>query len=204
MVIRWSVVVTTLLVTTTLVAGCSGSDDPSEQASARPTTLTQLDTAGVQVARAEFCDRVPEAAVRDALAAEPAEQTDWGNGDPVPGSGDSGDLGHELGCSWTTGDGTAARAWVFGRPVDAELAAVLVRQAGERKRCTTAPSSDFGSPSVLQTCALADGVQRVRRAGLLGDSWLTCEVAGPKAADPGSRLDGWCVAVVGALDLDAG
>lgn len=204
MVREWSVVVTTLLLTTTLVAGCSGSDDPSEQVSARPTTLAELDTAGVHVARAEFCDRVPEAAVRDALAAEPSEQDDWGNGDPVPGADDPDDLGHELGCSWTTGGGTAARAWVFGRPVDAEFAAVLVRQAGERKRCTTATSSDFGSPSVLQTCTLAGGVQRVRRAGLLGDSWLTCEVAGPRAADPASRLDSWCVAVVGALDLDAG
>jgi hypothetical protein len=204
MVPRGSVVVAAALATVALAAGCGGSDDPSEQPSARATTLAQLDIAGVQVARAEFCDQVPEAAVLDALGSEPAEQDDWGNGDPVPGSDDRGDLGHELGCSWTTGDGTAARAWVFGRPVDADFAATLVRQAGERKRCTTATPRDFGSPSVLQTCALTGGVERVRRAGLLGDSWLTCEVAGPQAADPPSRLDAWCVAVLGALDLDAG
>lgn len=204
MVRRWSVAVTAVVATLVLAAGCGGSDDPSERASARPTTLAQLDVAGVQVARAEFCDGVPEAAVRDALAAEPSKQDDWGNGDPVPGSDDPGDLGHELGCSWTAGDGTTARAWVFGRPVDADFAATLVGHAGERRRCTAAAASDFGSPSVLQTCRLPGGVERVRRAGLLGDSWLTCEVAGPRAADPRSRLDAWCAAVVSALDLDTG
>lgn len=203
MVRRGSVVVVMVVTTAVLAAGCGGSDAPSEQPSARATTLAQLDLAGVQVARAEFCDRVPEAAVRDVLGSEPAKQDEWGNGDPVPGSGDNGDVGHELGCSWTT-DRTDARAWVFGRPVDADFAAVLVRQAGERKRCTAASTSDFGSSSVRQTCTLAGGVERVRRAGLLGDSWLTCEVAGPKSADPGSRLDAWCAAVVGALDLSSG
>lgn len=204
MVRRWSVVVAAVLVAVPLTAGCSGSDDPEDRASAGPTSLAQLDTTEVQVARVEFCEQVPDAAVEAALGGEPTKEDAWGNGDPVPVSDDPGDLGHELGCSWGSADGAAARAWVFGRPVDAELAGVLLRQAGERQRCTAAASSDFGSVSVLQTCALAGGVQRVRRAGLLGDSWLTCELAGPKADDPGSRLDAWCLAAVGALDLDAG
>lgn len=222
MVRQWSVVVTTLLVTTTLVAGCSRSDDSSDQPSTRPTTLAQLDIAGIQVARVEFCDRVPKDAVRDVLGGEPEGRDAWGNGEiapldagvdvgAVPGSPPPeeisdlrGDLMHELGCVWTRGGTATARAWVFGRPVDADFAATLVGQAGERKRCTAAPSSDFGSPSVLQTCTVAGGVQRVRRAGLLGDSWLTCEVAGPRSADPGSRLDAWCAAVVSALELSSG
>lgn len=191
-----------VLATVVLMAGCNDSDGPSEQASARPTTLAQLDVAAVTVARVEFCDQVPEAAVRDALGGDPADRAQWGNGDPVPDSGDAGNLGHELGCSWTAADGTAARAWVFGRPVDDAFAGILVQQAGQRKRCTATPSTDLGNPSVLQTCTLEGGVQRVRRAGLLGDSWLTCEVAGPQAAEPRGRLEAWCVAVVGALDLE--
>lgn len=222
MVRRWSVVVAAVLVAAPVLAGCSGSDEPSGQASARPTSLAQLDTAAVEVARVEFCDRVPKDAVRDVLGGEPEGRDSWGNGEiapldagvdggAVPGSPPPeevsdlrGDLMHELGCVWTRGGTATARAWVFGRPVDADFAATLVDQAGERKRCTAASSSDFGSPSVLQTCTVAGGVQRVRRAGLLGDSWLTCEVAGPRSADPGSRLDAWCAAVVSALELSSG
>lgn len=195
-----------------LAAGCSGSDDPSAASTAPPTPITELDVTAVRLARVEFCDRVPAAAVRHALGGAVEDEASWGNGDPVPGDA-AGDVAHELGCAWTATDGTAARAWVFARPVTADFAGTLVRQAGALEGCTAEAAPVFGSPALLQTCARPDGTQRVRRAGLFGDTWLTCEVTlGPSTADPigadriaadgahRERLDTWCAAVVSVLD----
>ena len=200
MVARARLVVAALLVGP-LLAGCSGSDDPPAESSARPTPLANLDLAAVRLARAEFCDRVPDSAVEAALNGKPEASDDWKTGDPVPGAdGGTGEVGHEIGCAWTGAGGAAARAWLFARPVTADFAVVLVRDAGRQQSCTAAQTPTFGTPAVLQTCALADGVQRVRRAGLFADTWLTCEVSG--AADPtlARRTDRWCAAVVSALD----
>ncbi len=203
--------VTTLLVTTTLVAGCSGSDDPSERASARPTTLAQLDVAGVQVARAEFCDRLPGAAVRDALGGDSETDDAWSNGDPMPEDPD-GEVAQEFGCAWGSSDGTRATAWVFATPVTAPFAATIVKRVGEGPDCTGYAATVFGDPGMLQVCFLPDGLVEMRRAGLFGDTWLTCEVtlrrstADRVEADKAhrQRLDAWCAQVVAALDLSAG
>ena len=196
-----------VLLTAALTAGCSGGDKSTTSApTARPTPLAKLDAARIRVARAAFCDRVGTGEVRRALGAEPDTDESWGNGDPVPspsatGSAGSGDVGHELGCGWTTSTGTAARAWVFARPVTAQLAGTLVAQAGRRPGCTASQDGVFGRPAVLQTCTDAAGTARVRRAGLFGDTWLTCELTGPTASRPRTRLDAWCAAVVAALDV---
>ena len=200
MVARARLVVAALLVAP-LLAGCSGSDDPPAESTARPTPLAKLDVASVRLARAEFCDRVPDSAVEAALGGKSEADDGWKNGDPVPGAdGESGEVGHEIGCAWTGAGGAAARAWVFARPVTADFAGVLVRDAGRQQGCTAEQTPTFGTPAVLQTCTLSDGVQRVRRAGLFADTWLTCEVSG--AADPtlARRTDRWCAAVVSALD----
>ena len=178
------------------VAGCS-SDDPAAEPTARATPISRLDIGAIRLVRAEFCDRVPDAAVRDALGADLEADESWGNGDPVPGSSGTGDVGHEIGCGWSAADGSAARAWVFARPVSADLAGSLVRQAGRQKGCTAARTREFGSIALLQTCTLPVGTERVRRAGLFGDTWLTCEVTGsPDRLH--ARADGWCAAVVAA------
>ena len=202
---RWSAFVAVALVAV-LAAGCSGGDKPrADPATARPTPLAKLDTGTLRIARATFCDQVAPAEVRRALGAKPDADLHWGNGDPVPSTGPggsttgSGDVGHELGCAWTTTAGSAARAWVFARPVAADFAGTLVAQAGHQSGCTAAPARSFGSPAVLQTCTQAGGTERVRRAGLFGDTWLTCELAGPAASRPRARLDDWCAAVVAAL-----
>jgi hypothetical protein len=109
-------------------------------------------------------------------------------------------VAHELGCAWTGPGGTHARAWVFGRPVADAFASTLVRQAGRQTGCTSDPAPTFGTPALLQTCTLAGGVQRVRRAGLFGDTWLTCELIGAASAESRARLDTWCASVVAALD----
>ena len=200
MVARARRVVAALLVAP-LLAGCSGSDDPPAESTARPTPIAKLDVAAVRLARAEFCDRVPDEAIEEALVGEAEADDGWKNGDPVPGAdGGSGEVGHEIGCSWTGSGGAAARAWVFARPVTADFAGLLVRQAGRQQGCTAEPTPTFGTPAVLQTCTLPDGAQRVRRAGLFADTWLTCEVSGAAAPTLARRTDRWCAAVVSALD----
>jgi len=202
MVSSWRVAVAALLLAPVL-AGCS-SDEPAAEATAAPTPIAKLDVAAVQLARATFCDRLPDAAVRRALGGDLDTDESWGNGDPLPGDDGSGDVGHEIGCGWTSAAGSSARAWVFARPVDASLAGSMVVQAGRLKGCTAERTPTFGSPAVLQTCTLTGGVQRVRRAGLFGDTWLTCEVSGPSSETPRDRADGWCASVVAALDTNGG
>jgi hypothetical protein len=189
-----------------LLAGCSGSDDSSAEKTARPTPIAKLDVAAVRLVRAEFCERLPDSAVEAALGGKPESDDSWTNGDPVPGSAGtaadsgSGDVGHELGCAWAGRDNTAARAWVFARSVDAGFAGALVQQAGQQQGCTAEQTPAFGTPAVLQTCTLPGNVQRVRRAGLFGDTWLTCEVSGVSSPTLARRTDRWCAAVVAALD----
>jgi hypothetical protein len=204
MVRRASLVLAALVLTQGL-AGCSGSDEPQAKRTAAPTPVEDLVVAEVRLVRGAFCDRVPGPAVEAALGAEADADDAWSNGDPVPGSGEgSGEVGHEIGCAWTGPAGAAARAWVFARPVSTDLAATLVADAGRQQGCTAEPTPTFGAPAVLQTCTLADGVQRVRRAGLFGDTWLTCEVSGATSGDVGRRTDRWCAAVVAALDSGSG
>jgi hypothetical protein len=204
---RRSTVVAVVL-TAALAAGCSGGSKGASgtPTTARPTPLTQLVTGRVTIARATFCDQVASAEVRRALGAKPGDAAHWDNGDPVPSAAPggsaattSGDLGHEIGCAWTTTTGAAARAWVFARPVTADFAGTLVAQASHQAGCTAAQAPHFGSPSLLQTCSRPGGTERVRRAGLFGDTWLTCELSGPASSQPRRHLDDWCAAVVASL-----
>ena len=210
---RWSAVVAVALVPA-LAAGCSGGDrsGADKPATARPTPLAKLDAGTVRIARATFCAQVSATEVRRALGAKPDADQQWGNGDPVPSSAPSnsgtspatgsptgsGDVGHELGCAWTTTAGAAARAWVFARPVTPDFARTLVAQAAHARGCTAEQAAHFGNPTLLQTCT-EGGVERVRRAGLFGDTWLTCELSGPASTRPRARLDEWCAAVVASL-----
>ena len=199
MVGRPVLVVAALLVAGVL-AGCSGSDHSAPKVTPSPTPIGKLDTGSVRLVRAGFCDHVAASAVTAALGGKATGDQSWGNGDPVPdATGSSGDVGHEIGCAWTGADGAAARAWVFARPVPSAFATSLVGQAGRQPGCTAAAAPVFGSPSVVQTCTLPGNVQRVRRAGLFGDTWLTCEVSGPTAPDLEKRTDRWCAAVVSAV-----
>ena len=60
----------------------------------------------------------------------------------------------------------------------------------------------YGKPTVTQVCRRAGGEQRVRHAGLFGQTWLSCEVAAPSAEAAGirDRADAWCVQVANALN----
>jgi len=181
------------------VAGCGGHDTPATKApSARPTSLAQLNPSTMRVVRVAFCDLVPQVAVAKALVAKPTKLSTWRDGGRVPGTAG---VGHEFGCAWSGPHARTARAWVFARPVTAVFARTVIRSAEEDAGCRVATARGFGSPSVVQTCVRTGTAPRVRRAGLFGGTWLTCEVSGhDRLARLQARATAWCVSVASALD----
>ena len=189
-----------LLASLLLFGACSGSNDP-EPAAAAADRIAELEPGSMDLVRVDFCDVVPPLAVRAALRGPSTAKEGWGNGDRPPLDDSATDLTHEFGCSWTRPGGFAARAWVFARPVTAAFADRVISSARARAGCTTTRGTDFGSPSMTQTCELPRNRGRVRHAGLFGDTWLTCEIAGPRGkAQPRNRADAWCARVASALD----
>lgn len=191
-----------LAVVVAVTAACSSST-PEAEPEPSPTPIADLRTAEVDLPRLEFCGLVPDAAVADALGGPAEDDASWGNGEGLdlaaPGAeGRSRDVQavQEVGCAWTRGEVTA-RAWVFARPVTPALARSVVRQAGRERGCETPRGPGFGTPSVLQVCE-RDGDRRVRHAGLFGQTWLACEVAGPRVED--EQAEQWCVTLVNSLD----
>jgi hypothetical protein len=190
------------LVLALLLAGCAGDDGEEAAPTASPTPIAQLNTAALDVPRIEFCPLVPDEAVSDALGAEPASDTAYGNGEETRLPGLGSDVVHEIGCSWTAEDGTVARAWLFARPVDAAFARTVIASGKDAKGCRLVEGPAYGRPSSTQVCRLPRGEQRIRHAGLFGQTWLTCEVSSAKGApaDLRARTDRWCVEVVNAVN----
>lgn len=187
-----------------LAAGCTDGQPAKEPRSVAPTPLAKLDAAKLRIARIDFCKLVEPAAVNDALGGPTGTVDSWGNGQRAPvGFGDaaSDQVVQELGCSWTSGD-SAARAWVFARPLDTAAAQQVVDSVRREPGCRTTPGGRFGAPSYAQACGAPGQPQRVRLGGLFGQSFLTCEVEGGVAvAELKKRADRWCVVV--ASDLNA-
>ncbi|MET3963057.1 hypothetical protein ABIE44_002991 [Marmoricola sp. OAE513] len=180
-----------------LAGGCGGDEEPVEKA---PTSIADLDVTGIRIARAPFCDLVPTESVTAALGAKATSSRTWGNGDPVPGS--PSDLAHELGCGWSAPSGDNARAWVFARPVDPAFARSTLASVQKKSGCRTRTEVGFGTPSLVQRCPAPGNATRIRYAGLLGNSWLTCEVTShAQLATIRSRTDAWCAAVADALEV---
>ena len=189
-------VVATLL----LAAGCS--QDETSAPKPTPTPLASLNTSAMQVPRIEFCTLVPDSAVRQALGGKPDSDTSYGNGDRVDLPGVGREVVHEIGCSWSTDAGASARAWVFGRPVDDAFARKAIASSRATHGCRVTPAPAYGDPSLTQTCRLPGGGNRVRHAGLFGQTWLSCEVGDPtgNVAAVRERADRWCVDVANALN----
>jgi hypothetical protein len=199
---RAAVVVAGVLASALAFGGCS---DEEERAAPEPepTPIGRLNTTAMQIPRIQFCPRIDPGAIADALGVEPDDDRSWGNGDEAQVlAGGRSDVVQELGCEWTTEDGASARAWVFARPVTPRLAAQVVRDAVGQRGCRTAGNAGFGRPSYRQACRV-DDTQQVRRAGLFGQTWLTCELTVPGATparEVTQRADAWCVEVVNALN----
>lgn len=184
-----------------LLAACGGAEQKAAPKPA-PTPIAKLDTVAMQVPRIEFCGLLPRSALTAALGAKQDSVTAYGNGDEQEISGVGKDVLHELGCAWTTTGGVIARAWVFARPIDAAFARKVISSSTRSTRCRAVPGSLFGKPSTTQTCRFPDGSQRVRHAGLFGQTWLTCEIEASDTSAPRlrSRTDAWCVEVANALN----
>ena len=167
-----------------------------------PTPLASLNTTAMQIPRIEFCKLVPAAAVHQALVTKPDSDSSYGNGDEVDLPGVGKQVVHEIGCSWSTDDGSTARAWVFARPVDAAFGKTVIAASKKTDGCRAAPGPSYGEPSVTQICRPSGGGARVRHAGLFGETWLTCEVSDPanEVADVRERADQWCSEVATALN----
>jgi len=138
----------------------------------------------------------------EALGGRPQSDSSYGNGDVSEVGGGSRDVVHEIGCSWTGKDGATARAWVFAQPVDVSFARRVIASNGRTKGCRAVGGAAYGKPTTTQLCRFPDGTVRIRHAGLISSTWLTCELGG-RAADESvlrARADRWCVEVVNALN----
>ncbi|SDR71370.1 hypothetical protein SAMN04488570_0122 [Nocardioides scoriae] len=192
-----------------LLGGCSSSGGPVATATPSPTPMSRLETNALELPRIDFCSLVPDDAVADALgnasgADERPRSAAYGNGDQLALADIGRDRVQELGCSWSAG-GTAARAWLFARPADAALARRVRAEAAERTGCRVV-DAPFGRAAFRQSCDATQDRQRVRYAGLFDQTWLTCEVAGPRdvgaagqQASTRRRAEQWCVRVASSL-----
>jgi len=192
-----------LLACVLVLAACSG-DEETAAPEPEPTPIANLNTRAMQIPRIQFCPRIDPDAVEAALAGRPDDDRSYGNGDEaeVLERGRA-DVVQELGCEWSTEEGVHARAWVFARPVTPRLARRLVSDAAAETSCRRTRTAAFGSPSYGQVCRGDDQSKRVRRAGLFGQTWLTCELAVPAttaARELAQRGDAWCVEVANALN----
>jgi hypothetical protein len=187
------------------VSACQ-EDKPTEPATvptAPSTPLESIETTGLAVARADFCERVAPAQAQEALGAEVASSTSYANGEPARLGPGVKDVAHEFGCAWKAADGAVARAWVFAPPVTRARAHDL-RDAALRRGCAAAKGSRFGAPSVTTLCTSDEGNEE-GYFGLFGDAWLSCTLtlpAGPTANDQPERTSRWCAAVLLAASAE--
>lgn len=190
---------TVLLASLLVLAGCG--QQPTPKAAPKPTPLAELPVAGVEIPRIEFCSLVHPRTISTALGL-PATKLPRGVAETSYGNGDQLDLGpagdqrvQELGCTWTLGTESVA-AWIFARPVEEPFAQTILASAREQRRCTLTEGG-FGKPGFGQQCPQANGLTRIRHAGLFGQTWLTCQVTGSDQV--AERAELWCSSLVNEL-----
>ncbi|UMG91609.1 hypothetical protein [Nocardioides sp. TF02-7] len=187
-----------------------GADDPEPPPAPAYTStpLAEVDTTTLAVARAPFCDLLPEEAVVEALGGSEAlggaesRVAAYGNGERARIAPGVRDVAHEYGCRLTAaGSGAEAQAWVFAPPVTADRARDLAAEAADVRRCERQPDAPaLGEPTVALVCGAGDRRTASFR-GLLGDAWLACSVTAPESvAEPDlvDRAGRFCVAVARA------
>ena len=209
------------LVPALLLTSCTSGGDGGGDGGAEPTTPASpsaseavLDLSAMPVDRADPCPVLLEDDVVEALGTEVARTAHYGNGEEAEVTPGVVDVSHEYGCVFEAADGTAARLWVFARPVLLGEARTLVRRTRDRD-CAFPEPLVFGDPGVVSVCEVPSsgrGEQatfRARFEGLFADTWVGCEVSEPAgvagatgSASPPTRQDvlqraeEWCTAAV--------
>lgn len=177
---------------------------PSPSSSPTRTPMASLDLSGLPIERTEFCDRLDEGDVEDALGGPATDTAHYGSGDRVALAPGVVDVSHEYNCTYDAGDGTQARVWVFAEPVTASVGSGIVRDARAESGCRPlrkAPT--FGTPAIGTICRTTKPEARaVTLRGLFGDAWLSCRLSTPGSADvlgTVRRAEQWCVRVATTL-----
>ena len=178
---------------TVLLAGCSGGDDaPASPPAASSTPLAAYDTEDLVLTPTDPCAAVTPAQVTDALGTEVGSSRTWAPGQRLPGTREVAD---EYGCRHTAGEVTAS-AWVFAAPTPRPVARRLVKEV-TRGDCRADRDADsFGDPGVAYTCDLDGGTSLTGVRGLVGRTWVACEIRG---TDDHERVGRWCVSVLESL-----
>ncbi|KQY63519.1 MULTISPECIES: hypothetical protein [unclassified Nocardioides] len=183
------------------LAACSGSDDePEADPTVSATPLSAYDATGVAIARADFCDRIPDAAVEAAIG-KVDDTTHYGNGDTATITGDVEDVAHEFNCTFRGTSGAQARVWVFVPTVTKARAKALVADARSARGCRGVDGQGFGTPSTGVLCRTKAGTEASYR-GLFVDAWLACSVSDPDRKTPAGpaleKAGNWCVQAASA------
>jgi hypothetical protein len=185
------------------LAACTDADEPRRptvRATVSPTPLSEFDTTSVVVTRAAFCDLVPPTAAALALGAPVTATDEYANGERATLTTGVRDIAHEFSCSWSTQDGSTARAWVFAPRVTEKAARRWVVALRGQKRCRIPQAPGFGDPSVATLCTTGSGTEAAFQ-GLFVDAWLSCSLSSQSPRkDLLDRAGQWCVQVARSVD----
>ena len=177
----------------TQAAGPAGSpeqEQQQEQPSRAP--LSAYGSDGPQLVLGGPCTEVSAESVADALGAAAETSLTWAPGQRLPGSPEVAD---EYGCRHTAGDVTAS-AWVFAVPTSRGQARRLAKEVTGPRCRRLRGAETYGDPGVAFTCEPASGPTLTGYRGLVGTSWVACEIAG---TDDDERVGRWCAAVLESL-----
>jgi hypothetical protein len=166
--------------------------------------LSEVDLAGVELSRTEFCDDLDDAAVAEVLGGEPDASDSYASGQRAEVAPGLNDVAHEHSCYFERGaeaELRTARAWLFAQSVTADQARAWIAVRERTEGCGPAGELAFGDPGLIQSCDTGSR-RRITAVGLFGDSWLTCQATGP-ATGPESlapeelleQTQRWCVQV---------
>ncbi len=79
----------------------------------------------------------------------------------------------------------------------------MIASGKKTKGCRTIAGPPYGKPAATQLCRLPGGEQRLRHAGLFGQTWLTCELATTDTTQRAffaTARTSWCSEVANALN----
>lgn len=169
-----------------------GPLSPAQQVTGAP--LSAYDEDGPALAPGDPCTAMAADRVTDALGSEAETSVTWAPGRRVPGTSEVAD---EYGCRFTAGDVTAS-AWVFAVPTSPARAGRLAKEATGTTCRRARDTETFGEPGVAFTCRLDTGSTLTGMRGLVGSSWVACEILGTEDTE---RVGRWCAAVLESLTV---